>query len=107
MVGPKEAVEGAALLAGAVNFVAIPRLEAPLRVTCKIRYKSEDAPATIEPGPEGGVITRFDEPQRAITPGQSAVWYDGDVVVGGGIILKDLKAHPPGSERVPAGHTSA
>lgn len=91
IVGPKEAVEGAALLAEAVNFVAIDELSDAMRVECKIRYRFQDAPAVIEPGPNGSVITRFDEPQRAITPGQSVVWYDGDVVIGGGIIAQDLK----------------
>ncbi|MFS8573344.1 MAG: tRNA 2-thiouridine(34) synthase MnmA [Clostridia bacterium] len=91
VVGPREAVEGWSLLADPVNFIAVPQLDGARRVTCKIRYRVQDAPATIEPAPEGGVITRFDEPQAAITPGQSVVWYDGDVVVGGGIIQKDLK----------------
>jgi len=104
VVGPKEAVQGVALLADPVNFVAIPSLEGPMEVTCKIRYKAEETPAVIEPGPDGGVITRFEEPERAITPGQSVVWYDGDVVVGGGIIVKDLKARRPGAaaQAVPA-----
>lgn len=100
VVGPKEAVAGVALLANPVNFVAVSELREPMGVTCKIRYKSEDTPATIEPGPDGGVITRFDEPERAITPGQSVVWYDGDTVVGGGIIIKDLKSHPQRHEAV-------
>ena len=91
VVGPREAVEGWSLLADPVNFIAVPQLDGARRGTCKIRYRVQDAPATIEPAPEGGVITRFDEPQAAITPGQSVVWYDGDVVVGGGIIQKDLK----------------
>jgi len=91
VVGPREAVEGWSLLADPGNFIAVPQLDGARRVTCKIRYRVQDAPATIEPAPEGGVITRFDEPQAAITPGQSVVWYDGDVVVGGGIIQKDLK----------------
>ncbi len=100
VVGPKEAVEGVALLADPVNFVSVPKLEGPMHVTCKIRYKSEDTSAVIEPGPDGGVVTRFEEPERAITPGQSVVWYDGDIVVGGGIIVKDLKVDP--TRREPA-----
>jgi len=92
VVGPKEAVEGFSLLAEPVNLIAVERLEGPRRVSCKIRYRVQDAPATIVPGAGGAVITHFDEPQAAITPGQSVVWYDGDVVVGGGIIQRDLKS---------------
>lgn len=90
IVGPKEAVQGLTLSAKPVNFVSIPSLEEARRVTCKIRYRSTDAPATIKPGPDGAVITQFDEPENAITPGQSVVWYEDDVVVGGGIIERDL-----------------
>lgn len=92
VVGPREAVEGFSLLAHPVNLIALETLEAPRRVTCKIRYRVKDAPATIEPGPDGAVLTHFDEAQAAITPGQSVVWYEGDVVVGGGIIQRDLKS---------------
>src|SRR5439155_5412003 len=67
------------------NWVAIEALSEPLRVSAKARYKAEEVPATIEPG-GAGVRVRFDEPQRAITPGQTIVFYDGDVVVGGGTI---------------------
>jgi len=69
----------------APNWVAIERLDGPLRVTGKVRYKAAEVPATIEPHGDG-VRVLFDEPQRAITPGQTIVFYDGDVVVGGGTI---------------------
>lgn len=46
-------------------------------------------PATLFPD-ENGTVIEFDEPQRAISPGQATVWYDGDVVVGGGTIIKSL-----------------
>jgi tRNA-specific 2-thiouridylase len=69
----------------APNWVAIERLDGPRRVTAKTRYKAEEVLATIEP--DGSIVrVRFDEPQRAITPGQTMVFYDGDVVVGGGTI---------------------
>jgi tRNA-specific 2-thiouridylase len=62
-------------------------------VTAKIRYNMSAAEATVEPGDnEGQVILRFHEPQRAITPGQSLVMYDGDSVVGGGTIQKRLSS---------------
>lgn len=103
IVGPKEAVGGFSLVADPVNFVAIPDLTGPMRVTCKIRYRVEAAPALIEPHDTGGVATHFDEAQRAITPGQSVVWYDGDVVVGGGIIERELKGVSPIHEMATSG----
>jgi tRNA-specific 2-thiouridylase len=73
-----------------VNWLSIARLEKPLEVMAKIRHKHEPAPATIEPAPgnAGGVTVRvkFHVPQRAITPGQAAVFYQDDLVVGGGWI---------------------
>jgi tRNA-specific 2-thiouridylase len=68
-----------------LNWIAIPDLSVPLRVTAKIRHRHLPAPATIEPR-SGEALVTFDEPQRAVTPGQAAVFYDDDVVVGGGWI---------------------
>ena len=56
----------------------------PIRCAAKIRYRHPEQPCLLTPLPEGGVRLDFDEPQRAITPGQSAVVYDGDTVLGGG-----------------------
>jgi tRNA-specific 2-thiouridylase len=92
-----------------LNWISIPALISPMRVKIKIRHRHEPAWATIEPAPaapdspasgagktsaevdgpalEREVLAVFDEPQRAVTPGQSAVFYDGDEVVGGGRIL--------------------
>jgi tRNA-specific 2-thiouridylase len=61
---------------------------APMRVTAKIRHRHEPAPAVLEPAPNGEVRVTFDQPQRAITPGQAVVFYDGDLVVGGGWIAE-------------------
>ncbi len=70
-----------------VNFISINRLVEPMEVTAKIRYQHQEAPAIIKPGPgPREVILEFHTPQKAVTPGQSAVFYSGDVVVGGGII---------------------
>jgi len=75
------------LRAGRLNWISIPALTAPMRVKAKIRHRHEPAWAKLEPGAPGEVIATFDEPQRAVTPGQSAVFYDGDEVVGGGWII--------------------
>jgi tRNA-specific 2-thiouridylase len=64
---------------------------APLRVQAKIRHRHEPAPAVLEPAPNGEVRVTFDQPQRAITPGQAVVFYDGDLVVGGGWIAEAVK----------------
>jgi tRNA-specific 2-thiouridylase len=75
------------LRARELNWIAIPSLEGEMRVRAKIRHRHEPAWATIRRvGPEE-VEACFDEPQRAVTPGQSAVFYDEDEVVGGGWIL--------------------
>ena len=67
-----------------LNWIAIESLREPMRVQAKIRHRHEPSPATIRPLPAGRVEIEFDEPQRAITPGQSAMFLDGDTVVGGG-----------------------
>jgi tRNA-specific 2-thiouridylase len=69
-----------------VNWVSVEKPQASLRVFAKIRHKHEPAPATIEPLDSSRARVTFDAPQRAITPGQAAVFYDGDRVLGGGWI---------------------
>lgn len=86
VVGYDEDVYGKELIADDLNFIAVDTLTAPLRVTAKIRYNAKEAAATVTPLQEGAVRVVFDTPQRAITPGQSVVFYDGDVVIGGGVI---------------------
>jgi tRNA-specific 2-thiouridylase len=75
------------LRARRLNWVAIPALAGPMRVQIKIRHRHEPGWATLEPAGADEVVATFDEPQRAVTPGQSAVFYDGDEVVGGGWIV--------------------
>lgn len=70
-----------------VNFIPFDKLEGEMRVTAKLRYRHSAQQALIKPNGEQGVIIEFDEPQRAPSPGQAAVFYDGDIVVGGGIIV--------------------
>jgi tRNA-uridine 2-sulfurtransferase len=69
-----------------VNWISFAVLEAPVRATVKIRHRHEPAAATVEPIDATSALVKFDVPQRAITPGQAAVFYSGDVVIGGGWI---------------------
>jgi tRNA-uridine 2-sulfurtransferase len=86
-VGADEELATRTLRACRLNWVSISELTAPMRVKIKIRHRHEPASAILKPGETGEVIATFDEPQRAVTPGQSAVFYDGDEVVGGGWIF--------------------
>lgn len=74
------------LTAHDVNLIACDSIPTPIRVTAKIRYGQNETPATVEQIGEGRIHVEFDTPQRAIAKGQSVVLYDGDTVVGGGII---------------------
>ena len=67
----------------------LTRRTQPVRAEVKIRYRHEPAPATIYPLSEDRARIVFDEPQRAITPGQATIFYNGDEVVGGGWIVKE------------------
>ncbi len=86
VVGEEEDLAASALLARDVGWLSIAPPDGPLRVTAKIRYRAADAPATVIPADGGRAEVRFDAPQRAITPGQAVVLYDGEVCLGGGWI---------------------
>ncbi len=66
---------------------SIPVPQEPFRTACRIRYRHQEVPATITPCADGSVDVCFDTPQQGVTPGQAAVFYDGDCVLGGGWIL--------------------
>ncbi len=87
LVGKGEELGSRELMAGAVNWTAGQPREGPFRAEVKIRYTAKEAPAEVEVL-EGGERVRvcFETPQRDITPGQAAVFYEGDALVGGGII---------------------
>jgi len=86
VVGGAEQLLSTTLRAKRVNWIAIEDLHVPMRAMVKIRHRHEAAPAMLEKTGDDEVLVTFDAPQRAITPGQAAVFYDGDAVVGGGWI---------------------
>ena len=86
VVGKDEELYSRTLRARRVNLISTTELREPMRVAVKIRHKHQPASAVIESAGLDEVRVTFDEPQRALTPGQAAVFYDGDIVVGGGWI---------------------
>ena len=89
-VGPNQALFSSALRAKDWNWLPFPALAEPMRVAAKIRHSQHELPATVYPEENGFARVEFDAPQRAITPGQAVVLYDGDDVVGGGTIAEVL-----------------
>ncbi len=87
IVGREENLYSSTLRTRRVNLIAVDNLREPTRVAVKIRHRHQPAPAMIGKTGDDEILVTFDEPQRAITPGQAAVFYDGDVVVGGGWIV--------------------
>ena len=85
LLGPNEALFTNRVWVQNVNFLPFDRLDTPIRAQAKVRYTPTPAACIIHPE-EDGVMLEFDQPQRAVTPGQSAVFYDGDLLLGGGII---------------------
>ena len=86
VVGEERDLYHDTLVAEQVNLISVAAIAAPLRVAAKVRYRSGETPASLFPAPDGRLLVRFDQPQRAITPGQAVVFYDRDLVVGGGTI---------------------
>ena len=89
-VGPNESLFSSGLRAKDWNWFPFPALTAPMQVTAKIRHSQHELPATVYPEENGFARVEFETPQRAITPGQAVVLYDGDDVVGGGTITEIL-----------------
>ena len=85
-VGPREDLERATLTASRANWMSGEAPASPIRAHARIRYRHQEAPATITPIGEDRVSVVFDTPQSAITPGQAVVFYGGEVVLGGGWI---------------------
>ncbi|SHJ57812.1 tRNA (5-methylaminomethyl-2-thiouridylate)-methyltransferase [Clostridium cavendishii DSM 21758] len=90
VIGPEEDIFKTDLLANDINFISISELKEPMELQAKIRYSAKPAEAIIYPEKDGKIRVSFKNKQRAITKGQSVVFYQGNVVVGGGIIEKIL-----------------
>jgi tRNA-specific 2-thiouridylase len=91
VVGAAEELDASGLVAAQVNWLAEPVPEAGRRAQCRIRSTHRGAECMVMPAGEGRLEVRFDEPQRAVTPGQAAVLYDGEEVLGGGWIEEALR----------------
>lgn len=90
-VGDKEELLSSGLVAGQTNWISIEKPSAGMRVTAHIRYNDPGYPAVLSEITDDSITIRFDEPRISVTPGQSAVFYNGDVLLGGGIIEAAIK----------------
>jgi tRNA-specific 2-thiouridylase len=88
VAGPESSLFRRELVARGVNWASRDEPVEPIRLQVKVRYRNPAVPALLTPDGEGGVRVTFDEPQRAIARGQWAVFYDGDILVGGGVIAE-------------------
>ena len=86
IVGDRTRANQPESIIGRVNWVSIPEPSGPIRAEVQVRYRSSAVPVTVIPLAPDRVKLVFNEPQFSITAGQAAVWYDGDVLLGGGII---------------------
>ena len=91
LLGDEEFLFYKKVLVENVNFIPFDKLEKEMEVTVKLRYRHTEQPALIKPLGDGQVLVEFYEPQRAPSPGQAAVFYDKDIVVGGGTIVKGIE----------------
>jgi tRNA-uridine 2-sulfurtransferase len=87
-VGDDSALDRDEFAVDGCNWIAFDNLTEPIEVTARIRYNHPGIPATVTPLGQGGAKVKLRQPQRAVTPGQAAVFYQGDLVVGGGWIAK-------------------
>jgi tRNA-specific 2-thiouridylase len=88
VVGTKEQTYTSELAADNLNWIAASMPEQPIKVKARVRYRHPEAEAIVSPLDKTSVYVKFAEPQMAITPGQTVVFYDGDTVIGGGTIIR-------------------
>jgi tRNA-specific 2-thiouridylase len=88
VVGTKAQTYGTEMVAGNLNWLATDRLEHPINIKAKVRYRHPEAEATVTPLDNDNVYVKFTAPQMAITPGQTIAFYDGNTVIGGGTIIR-------------------
>jgi len=97
VVGPREGLRARGLTAGGINFVSRARWpDEPVRCEVQIRQRHRAAAATVSARPDGRLEAVFDEFQTAVTPGQIAVFYDGERVLASGVIESAVRAHENG-----------
>ena len=85
-LGSNESLFSTTFTANRLNFIPFDTMNSTMRIKAKVRYRMIEQPCTVEQTGEDTIRVTFDQPQRAITPGQSVVLYDGEYVVGGGVI---------------------
>ena len=86
VIGENEDVFAKTLRCSQLNAMAVPAFKSGMEVFAKIRYNHKGAPAVIKSVDDDSLLLEFEEPQRAVTPGQAVVFYHDDYVLGGGII---------------------
>lgn len=86
VLGTADDLYSKVLTANNINLISVNKIEEPIRVKAKIRYRQTEQPATVMQTDDDLITVEFDEPQRAVTKGQAVVLYDGDTVLGGGTI---------------------
>ena len=93
IVGKNNKVSSKGLYADQLNWIPFSQLKEEMQVSVKIRYNSSEVPGFIYPQPDKNDLVKviFENEQRAVTPGQSVVFYDGDLVLGGGVIKESIK----------------
>lgn len=85
-IGSEEDLYSNRLIASDLNMIALEKLTSPMKATVKTRYSQKETEAVLHPEGEDSIVVEFKDKQRAITPGQAVVFYDGDIVIGGGAI---------------------
>ncbi len=91
-IGPRSALDSAGLWAASVRWMGAPPTDEGAAVTVRIRHRHAGARGVVTPDGRGGARVRFDAPVAAVAPGQAAVFYDGDQVIGGGTITEAVPA---------------